>query len=307
MDFPWILMDFQWIFLWVLEVRSGAQVEMASRGFLVFKGQGVLSGSEQVECSAFWGGQELHSTHGVHEKALNRHIFRLSNRSEEGIVGVGPQWHNDGSFEESIFSHVGYHIVRVPEKGGDTEFVHQGAAYDALEEETKSYWARLISVNATSGVLHPMVHEHPISKRRSVYLHLGMTGGILEQTASGLRLLEEEELLKVFNDYNELLNRGLSKNGGAYGLSYAYEEGDCIFIDNWAIAHRATPEAHLAEQGLRILHRTTVRSPWPGPRCSAFAAFATPQLLAKADVSGQGVFVAGGLGFRWAKDIRMQN
>ena len=277
---------------------------MALRGFLVFKGQGVLSGEEQVACSAFWGAQELQSTHGVHAKASNRHIFRLSNSPEEGIVGVGPQWHNDGSFLESIFSHVGYHIIRVPELGGDTEFVHQGAAYDALDEETKAFWSTLISVNASSGVLHPMVHEHPISKRRSVYLHLGMTGGILQQTASGLRLLEEEELLEVFNGYNELLNRGLKQNGGTYGLSYGYQEGDCVFIDNWAIAHRATPEAHLEQQGLRILHRTTVRSPYVGPRCEPQVADA--QLLQRAD-RGQGVFVAGGLGFRWAKDIKMQN
>lgn len=39
-----------------------------------------------------------------------------------------------------------------------------------------------------------------------------------------------------------------------------YEEGDCIFIDNLAIAHRASKAAHTSakKQGLRILHRTTV-------------------------------------------------
>ena len=38
-------------------------------------------------------------------------------------------------------------------------------------------------------------------------------------------------------------------------MVYEYEEGDCIFIDNLAVAHRATPEAHLpaSEVGLRIL------------------------------------------------------
>ena len=110
---------------------------MASRGFLVFSGQGILSGEEQVQCSKFWGAQEMHSTHGVHPQAPNRHIFRLSNDNSVGITGVGPQWHNDGSFEANIFSHVGYHIIRVPEQGGDTEFVHQGAAFDALPKETQ--------------------------------------------------------------------------------------------------------------------------------------------------------------------------
>ena len=288
------------------------EAEMASRGFLVFKDQGVLSGDEQVHCSQFWGAREMHSTHGVHPQAPNRHIFRLSNDSSVGITGVGPQWHNDGSFEVNVFSHVGYHIVRVPEQGGDTQFVHQGAAFDALPEEKQDYWSRLVSINATSGVLHPLVHDHPISGRRSVYLHLGMTGGIFERmstsTSSDLRLLEEKELLQIFGTYNQLLNSGLQKNGGNYGMSYPYHEGDCIFIDNWAIAHRASPEAHMdqTKQGLRILHRTTVKSPRPGPVAKDLPAVVTQELLMKSD-RGDGVFVAGGLGFRWDPHIRMQN
>ena len=64
----------------------------------------------------------MHSTHGVHPEAPNRHIFRLANDRSVGILGVGPQWHNDGSFERAVFSHVGYHIVRVAEGGGGTIF-----------------------------------------------------------------------------------------------------------------------------------------------------------------------------------------
>lgn len=296
------------------EVLGALEAEMASRGFLVFTDQGILSGDEQVHCSEFWGAREMHSTHGVHPRAPNRHIFRLSNDSSVGITGVGPQWHNDGSFESSIFSHVGYHIIRVPEQGGDTQFVHQGAAFDALPKEKQEYWSRLVTINATSGVLHPMVHDHPISGRRSVYLHLGMTGGIFEKTEddlNDLRLLEHDELLDVFRSYNALLNAGLVENGGRYGMSYPYKQGDCIFIDNWAIAHRASPEAHLdqSKQGLRILHRTTVKSPRPGPlppKTWQLPTVVTQNLLMSAD-RGEGVFVAGGLGFRWDPDIHMQN
>ena len=55
------------------------QKEMAARGYLVFRGQGVLSGDEQVQASELFGGRKIHSTHGVHPKAPNKHIFRLSN------------------------------------------------------------------------------------------------------------------------------------------------------------------------------------------------------------------------------------
>ncbi|CAE8585409.1 unnamed protein product, partial [Polarella glacialis] len=117
-------------------VLEALQAEMAARGFLVFAGQGVLTGDEQVKASELWGGRKIHSTHGVHPKAPNEHIFRLSNDQNVGTKGVGPQWHNDGSFEEGVFSHVGYHIVRVPENRGDTLFAHQGAAFDALPRAT---------------------------------------------------------------------------------------------------------------------------------------------------------------------------
>jgi len=294
-------------------VLEALQAEMAARGFLVFAGQGVLSGEEQCKASELWGGRHVHSTHGVHPKSPNRHIFRLSNDPDVGITGVGPQWHNDGSFEVGVFSHVGYHIVRVPEHGGDTYFVHQGAAYDALPREQQEFWSRLVSVNATSGVLHPLVHDHPISGRRSVYLHLGMTGGVMEKLEGKdqFRLLAEEELTALFNGYNDLLNNGLPENGGEYAISYKYQEGDCIFIDNLAIAHKASPQAHddPQKQGLRILHRTTVKAMQPFLPGFGLPDTVTRDLLIAAmeEAGGRGVFVAGGLGFRWDPTIRMQN
>jgi hypothetical protein len=35
-------------------------------------------------------------------------------------------------------------------------------------------------VNATSGVLHPLVHKHPITGKTVLFLHLGMTGAVIE-------------------------------------------------------------------------------------------------------------------------------
>lgn len=87
---------------------------MAHVGVLVFRGQGLLSPSEQIAASALFGAGKLHSTHGEHAKAGSEHIFRLSSTSSEGIVGPGAEWHCDGSFLEDVFSHAGYHIVQLP-------------------------------------------------------------------------------------------------------------------------------------------------------------------------------------------------
>jgi taurine dioxygenase len=292
-------------------VLKALEDEMAVRGFFVFKDQ-ELTVNELLESCEWWGGKQIHSTHGVHPATPggNRDIFRLSNDQEHGILGVGPQWHNDGSFVVGTFSHVAYHIIRPAEKGGGTFFAHQGAAFDALPKEKRELWSRLSSVNSNSGVVHPVVHEHPISGRKSVWLHLGMTGAVIEKLPSDndaadpeFRLLSHPEMTELFNDYNDILNAGVTDG---YTINYEYKEGDCIFIDNLAVGHRASPEAHLpaSVQGLRILHRATIKA------TQDFApAFGLPQFIEINGRSpfGKGVWQGGGIGFRWNETIPMQN
>jgi taurine dioxygenase len=289
------------------ELIKPLEEEMAKRGFLVFKNEQQISEEDFLRASCWWGGRELHSTHGVHPATPsgNRHIFRLSNDPAHGIPGVGPQWHNDGSFLPNTFSHSGYHIIRPAENGGGTEFAHQGAAYDGLSPESQTFWSRLSSVNSNSGVVHPLVHEHPISGRKSVWLHLGMTGAVIEKRSKeeGFRLLDADELKQLCHQYNALLNQGFKKG---YTIAYEYEENDCVFIDNLAVAHRASESAHMPaeKQGLRIMHRSTVQ----GVQELA-PDYGLPQFI---DINGpspfgNGVWKSGGVGFRWDDEVAMRN
>ena len=107
---------------------------------------------------------------------------------------------------------------------------------------------------------------------------------------------------KLFNDYNDLLNSGVK---AGFTTNYEYQAGDLVIIDNFAVGHRAAPEAHMpvAQQGLRILHRTTVK---------AMADFKHPDLPQAVDIFGEnplgeGVWIGGGIGFRWDDAIHMQN
>ena len=289
------------------EVVATLELEMARRGFIVFKNDRQLTPDQFLRASCWWGGKALHSTHGVHPATprFNRHIFRLSNDPQHGIPGVGPQWHNDGSFNTATFSHAGYHIVRPAEKGGGTCFAHQGAAHDALPEGRQEFWGRLSSVNSASGVVHPAVHVHPLSQRRSLWLHLGMTGAVIEKLADtdSFRLLDREELTQLCHEYNDVLNAGFADG---YAIEYEYEDHDCLFIDNLAVAHRASPRAHLPaeQQGLRIMDRSTVR----GVRDLA-PRFGLPPKFALDAPSpyGDGVWQSGGVGFRWDTSIPMRN
>ena len=281
--------------------------EMALRGFLVFKNETQLDAEDFLRASCLWGGRELHSTHGVHPETPggHRHIFRLSNDERHGIPDVGPQWHNDGSFLPATFSHSGYHIIRPAENGGGTHFAHQGLAFEALPEERQERWSRLSSVNSASGVVHPLVHVHPVSGQTCIWLHLGMTGAVIEKLpgGDGFRLLQADELKQLCHDYNEILNAGLTDG---YAVAYEYHENDCVFIDNLAVAHRAAPEAHMPveQQGLRIMHRSTVK----GIKDLA-PAFDLPQHvnIDGPNPLGVGVWQGGGVGFRWEEGIPMRN
>lgn len=283
------------------------EYEMALRGFLVFKNDTELAPEDFLRASCLFGGRELHSTHGVHPQTPggNPHIFRLSNDERHGIPDVGPQWHNDGSFLPATFSHSGYHIIRPAENGGGTHFAHQGLAFEALSADRQERWQRLASVNSASGVVHPLVHEHPLTGQKCIWLHLGMTGAVIEKLPDqdGFRLLHADELKALCHEYNDILNAGLTDG---YAVAFEYSENDCVFIDNLAVAHRASPEAHMPveKQGLRIMHRSTVK----GVKDLA-PGFGLPQhvRIDGPNPVGEGVWQGGGVGFRWEDGIKMRN
>jgi taurine dioxygenase len=238
-----------------------------------------------------------------------------------------------------VFSHVGYHIIKVPENGGGTYFSHLGAAFDSLPNDKQQYWERLVSVNSDGGVIHPVVHTHPISGRKGVYLHLGMTGAIIEFTLNpnpsaspNLRLLEDDEMRTFFNEYNSLLNGNLSgvseatgagasttstakpemktdTAAGDFSVGYEYEEGDFVVIDNLAVAHKAMPTAHNSakEQGLRILHRTTVKGMKDLDPQAPLNGLPSHLNVNGPNPFGRGVWIGDGIGYRWNDDIHMQN
>merc|ERR1719183_3168192 len=124
---------------------------MADAGFVLFRGQGTpqkengvegvyLTGDQQCQLSLSFGNGALHSTHGNHPECPNRDIFRLSNNADHGFNEVGPEWHNDGSFERNVFGHVVYHIVKAPAGPGQsgTTMAPLNGTYSAMLSTTSS-------------------------------------------------------------------------------------------------------------------------------------------------------------------------
>ena len=163
-----------------------------------------------------------------------------------------------------------------------------------LTDDERALFRRMVSVNSNSGVVHPLLHEHPVSHRQTIFLHLAMSAAVAHVAEMGAQTaLTSEEMKALFQRVNDLCN--------AAALHHTYEQGDLVLIDNWAVAHKAREGSFDSTRGLRVLHRTTVKgkhSLAPSPSFGLPHRF-PPGLAFPASPDRQPVWVEGYVGFRW--------
>ena len=120
----------------------------------------------------------------------------------------------------------------------------------------------------------------------------------------GYHVLNQSEMINLLHRYDELLSFP------GHRSSHRYRVGDLVVIDNLAAAHRAAPSAHDARNGLRILHRTTVKGT---KRLDAPLESGLPPFLY---IFGENPFCDGGVwqasdyygvGFRWNESAALRN
>ena len=322
--------------------------EAADKGFLVFR-NAALPGASLIAISEYFGSGSVAARHTAHASSVHGDILRLSNDEAHGIGGVGPQWHSDGSFERRIFSHVLFHAQQIPAGGAGTQFTDLAAAYDALSPRQQHEWSRLATVNAYSGAVHPLVIRHPHSGKRTLCVHLGMVGAVIrwpratdsalnaDRCAASLptgyrkleamdagagptrscvhELLTARETRALMREINALLSRPEHSTTWAYSAHHGGDDGqhargDLLLVDNLAVAHRATTEAHRRGIGLRVLHRTTVQGVWEidPPREAHLPPFA--HIWGANPLSADGYWRGAdyyGVGMRWNESCAFRN
>ena len=118
-------------------------------------------------------------------------------------------YHTDGIFSrEPEFASM-LRAIEIPSSGGDTIFVSLAAAYEALDDEMKTYledkhadndfmklhaspkksrswegdnWARMEEMRLQNPpVVHPMVRTHPVTGRRGLYVSESFTTHIVDE------------------------------------------------------------------------------------------------------------------------------
>jgi taurine dioxygenase len=193
-------------------------------------------------------------------------ISNLKDGQAQPIGGLGDgelQWHSDQSYMMNPATGAALYGVELPSEGGTTSWVDLAAAYAELPDRLKrlvegrhgvfSYVKRLagyqgvdrvISSEAkrkTPPVLHPLVHTHPVTGRRALYLDSTTTIGIAGMDdASGSAILDE---IYSFATRPEFVYR------------HDWQIGDVVMWDNGATMHRREPFDPTAR---RLLKRTTI-------------------------------------------------
>ena len=193
-------------------------------------------------------------------------ISNLKDAQAKPIGGLGDgeiQWHSDQSYMLNPATGAMLYALELPPEGGMTSWVDLCAAYAGLPDRLKravegtravfDYAKRLagyhgvdrvISEEAkrkTPPILHPLVHAHPVTGRKALYLDSTTTMGVEGMDeASGLALLEE---IYEFATRPEFV------------YQHSWQVGDALLWDNGFTMHRREPFDASAR---RLMKRTTI-------------------------------------------------
>ena len=193
-------------------------------------------------------------------------ISNLKDAQARPIGGLGDgeiQWHSDQSYMAEPATGALLYAIELPPQGGTTSWVDLSAAYAGLSDRLKcaiegrralfDYAKRLagyqgvdreISEEArrkTPPITHPLVHIHPVTGKRAIYLDSTTTIGIEGLAdASGAALLAE-------------IYEAATRPEFVY--DHHWEVGDVLLWDNGLTMHRREP---FDPQARRLMKRTTM-------------------------------------------------
>ena len=219
---------------------------------LLFRGK-TLTAEQQISFSKTFGELERFPWR---PSQLQQHpeIFRLANHPEDGYENVGMYWHSDGTFNQDPTPISIFHLLAVPEEGGDTWFTNLRKTWESLPDSFKQKIKRINTIHG-NGVIHPLVKAHPVSGKQHVYLNVGLTAALAKAGERGGDRIGDLESVDDVAAENIIttIDDAFSLPENSY--HHKWLPGDLIVADNFGVAHQARP---VGKDTKRILHRTTV-------------------------------------------------
>ena len=179
----------------------------------------------------------------------------------------GPYWHTDDSFFKKPAKATVLYAVEIPEDRGDTWFANMYAAFEALDEKTKTQISDLRAVHKyvsrragakvaklsdddrekTPAVSHPLVRTHPETGRKALYLNPNRIDHI-----DGMSLKKSDALL------DHLYNHAFDER---FHYRHRWRHGDMLIWDNRCTMHRASSD--LVPGTRRVLYRVLLKGTRP--------------------------------------------
>jgi alpha-ketoglutarate-dependent 2,4-dichlorophenoxyacetate dioxygenase len=207
----------------------------------------------------------------VKDRRLSMDLNDISNLDKNGellprddrrrLFGLGNLlWHSDSSFKEVPAKYSMLSARKIPVAGGNTEFADMRAAYDALDDATKSEVHNLICLHSqifSRGVLgfddftdaerakwapvrQGLVRRHPNTGRLSLYL-ASHAGGI-----EGWPMPEARSFLRDLNEH---------ATQRQFVYAHVWRPWDLVMWDNRVTMHRAR---RYDPKEVRDMRRTTL-------------------------------------------------
>lgn len=241
----------------------------------IFRNATPLSDAEHVAFSRLLGPVERMKQRGGATRVPFPEIIDQSNLDENGAIfpdddkrmlykRANRLWHTDMSFHpvRATYSLLSAHVIPPGDAAPATEFADMRAVYDALSETMKArldgliaehdyYYSRVLGGGPEPTpqeradrppARHALVHVHPTSKRKVLYLASHISGIAGWPKAEARALLDE---LMAFATQPQFV------------YAHAWRPGDLVMWDNLATMHRAMPFDD--QRYRRDVRRTTVR------------------------------------------------
>jgi taurine dioxygenase len=263
----------------VTGIDLGGPVDDATRAALnqAFARYGVLVARDQaLSPHALLGAVTLfgevfpqHNTRFALPDCPQIHYISNQDKFPDGrryIPGEG--WHTDHSNDTRPPKATVLHAVKLPDHGGDTQFLNMAAAYDAMTDAMKSRLDGLLAIHVyqsshsqrklmslldsakervPNAVLHPLVRTHPESGRKAIYINPIRIEGIVG--------LDHREALPLLD---ELLHHASQPR---FEYRHSWRPGDLVMWDNRCMLHKANGDYDMGQ--VRYLYRVMLKGDVP--------------------------------------------
>ena len=182
------------------------------------------------------------------------------------IPGAG--YHTDHSNAVAPPKATVLHAVKLPDRGGDTQYVNMHRAYEDLSSAMKQridglraihvYQSRhsarkLMTLSEENrkavpdAVLHPLVRTHPETRRKAIYLN--------PIRIEGIEGMSEPDALALLD---ELLDHARQPQ---YEYRHQWRPGDFVMWDNRCLLHKANGDYDMTQ--VRYLYRIMLKGDVP--------------------------------------------